>query len=140
MKSGFVRLLAGFLIAPAAPAAMMLVAQVFKIGFKDATDGAFVLLVIGYGSAVVLGIPSYLFLRSRGLNGLGSYLGVGSIIGIAYFCLIFVPTYINADSKYVGELVKNTIGLGVIGLGGGLIASFVFWCIAVRPHGRPVIG
>jgi hypothetical protein len=139
MKGRLVSLLAGFLIAPATPAAMMFVMQVFAVGYRDASEGAFVLLVIGYASAGVLGIPAHLFLQRNAMTGLASYLGVGALIGIAYYGLLFIPTYLNADSKYVGELIKNTIGFGVMGLVGGLVASLVFWLIAVRPS-RPMVG
>lgn len=140
MKNDFGGLLAGFLIAPAVPVALMFAAQVFTIGYRDAAEGALILLVIGYASAVVLGIPAYFFLRSKGMVDLKNYLVLGAIIGIAYYALIFIPTYLKTDPEYVWELIRGTVGLGVIGMAGGLIASFVFWFIAVRPHSRPMAG
>ncbi|GKS92851.1 hypothetical protein [Acidovorax sp. SUPP2539] len=138
MKTGLLRLLVGFLIAPAMPAALIFSVQAIFIGYENAAAGAFVFLIIGYASALVLGVPIHFFLQSKKLVGLGSYLLLGAIIGIAYYVVVFIPTYLAADSKYVLDLLRNTVGFGLMGLVGGLISSLVFWFIAVRAR-RPVI-
>ncbi|GKS90700.1 hypothetical protein [Acidovorax sp. SUPP2539] len=140
METGLLRLLFGFLIAPAVPAVLMFAVQAFVIGYSDAAMGVIIFLIIGYASAVILGIPAYLFLRNRGLVGLEYYLLLGAVIGVAYYVVVFIPTYLKADSKYVLELISNTVGFGVIGLAGGLIASLVFWFIVIRSRRRPIIG
>lgn len=125
----------GFLVAPGIPALIMYLAQVLTIGHREAMQGAYVLAIIGYCSAIVLGIPIYFVLLYKKIYSLLAYLVLGALTGVAYYGLLFIPTFFS-NLQFGLDLalstLKNTLGLGLIGIIGGSIASSVFWWIAVK--------
>ncbi len=98
-------------------------------------QGAYVLAIIGYCSAIVLGIPIYFVLLYKKIYSLLAYLVLGALTGVAYYGLLFIPTFFS-NLQFGLDLalstLKNTLGLGLIGIIGGSIASSVFWWIAVK--------
>lgn len=127
------RLVAGFLFAPLACG---LLALTYAVGSEvhEAVNFLEFSLLIGYASAIVLGIPAYLIMRYFGLNSLKPYLLVGFVLGLIPFeatwpgivSLLWAWLSGKHPHWFVSWSFELPCGLA------GTLSAFVFWLI-VRP-------
>lgn len=133
MSASKFRVTFGFLISPAVPALMIYVWQILAAKKTDAEWGATVFLIIGYIAALVLGIPTYLLFRYRGIASLRAYVSTGFVMGMLAGILVFLPDVIkNWSSNHQHAVLILINGLPLMGGIAGLLASGIFWLIAVR--------
>lgn len=127
------RVLAGLLIAPAAPALLLYLGQAI-VGGPGTYQMALFILMFGYPLALILGLPAYLVLRLKRVHRAQPFVYVGTSIGLIGYGVFFALTASN--SVYTNDLrlalLKNTYALGVLGLGCGAISGLVFWYVAMK--------
>ncbi|MBS0520317.1 MAG: hypothetical protein JSR90_16595 [Proteobacteria bacterium] len=125
-RSPRLRAIAGFAIAPLAPA-LLLAIVLLAIGGEHATEtlqytpyAAFV----SYPIALLFGAPAFFVMRRRHWNGWRAYLVAGVLLGLLFFLLSLV--------SMEGGLVEHILATLPFALTGAVAASLVFWAIA-RP-------
>jgi hypothetical protein len=141
--SPLLRIPAGFLAAPMAPA-LVLVGSGIAFG-QDApwTTAITVAALLGYPLALLLGIPVYVLLTAKGWNGFWTYAVVGALFGAAIYLLYFPPSdYADA----IGKLLERSLGIdagsltdvGKVSLSVmfGMIATVSFWLVTQPPRSR----
>jgi len=74
--------------------------------------------LFSYGGAIVFGIPSYLWLRKRGINAFWTWpawgFGVGAATGFVFLLLVFLLTVKTPEGDY--SVPQDLLGLAVIWL------------------------
>jgi hypothetical protein len=135
MNTTALRAFVGFLVAPAVPALIMYLVQLIFVRRGEAEWAAIAIGLFGYLTTVVVGIPAYFFLQRKAVTGLGVYLVLGALIGLTCYALLFIPGALlnwkaNAEGAYL--MLRNSAGLAVLAIVCGLIASLVFWLIAIN--------
>lgn len=118
------RLLGGLLIAPGAPALVLYWINLGHASPGDAPLLSILLAIVAYCAAIVIGMPVHLALRARGRSGLPAYLASGACTGLLAYLAVLPPG---------AWLVEG----GLATLGYALMASWLFWLIAIRPA-RPL--
>lgn len=130
------KLILGFIVAPAVPALIMYLYQIDSIESWELTWIVTVVLVLAYVAAIFLGIPTYLYLRKKSKDSLLSYVLAGVLIGFTLYLIIFFPTVvfgaISSSMEHAVTLFINTVGYSVFGVCSGLVSSIVFWGVAIR--------
>ncbi len=87
-----------------------------------------------YATALVLGIPAYNYLTSRGYEGFLSYVVTGAILGVSCIVILTMPMLGQLQSLQQSlDLLRTMAGLAVLGVICGSIATATFWVIAVLP-------
>lgn len=145
--SAWFRTIVGFLVAPIAPGLLAaILAAPFRagtgvFGLRELAEAAWIIKLsaaLGYPIAIVLGVPLYVFFRSRGWNGLLIYIAAGALLGlIVYLIYVLLAEYSSNGLWGLAEKLSNTalvyIPLGMIC---GAVAALCFWLIA-RPDRIP---
>jgi hypothetical protein len=132
MNSTAMRALIGFLVAPAVPA---LALYFVNVNGEAAPLIFFVLAPFAYAAALVLGLPVYLVLQRRGTRSLRAYLILGAAIGLVFAVLFFgIQALLSWTSarEHAVAVLKNSGRSVVLALVCAVVASAVFWLIAVR--------
>ena len=126
---GTLRIVGGFLCAPAVPAILMFTtAKVFDP--TSSLFGADLLLMLAYLVTIFMGLPTYWFMQKNHMYGLRAYVIVGLVVGIAsYLIVLFCLLRVVA---FPGLVFKNTIGMSILGMAYGMSACVIFWLIAVK--------
>jgi len=146
-NSAWLRTIVGFLVASISPGLLaVILAAPFRagtnfFGSKELAEAAWIIKLsaaLGYPVAIVLGVPLYVFFRSRGWNGLLIYIAAGAVLGlIIYTIYVLLPEYSSNGLSGLAEKLSNTalvyIPLGMIC---GAVAALTFWLIA-RPDRIP---
>lgn len=90
--------------------------------------------MLGYPIAIVLGVPLYIFFRSRSWNGLLIYITAGALLGvIIYLIYILLGGYSSNGLSGLFERFLNTAQVYIpLGMICGAVAALSFWLIA-RP-------
>jgi hypothetical protein len=136
MSTTTLRTLVGFLIAPGGPALIVYLVSMMWGSRGEATWSAEVFAVVGYGAALVIGVPLYFLLQRKGIGGLVPYLVLGGLIGLICIILGFIPYAFLGDwrgnQEQAFSLLKTAAGIAVPAIISGVIASAVFWLIAIR--------
>lgn len=132
------RIVLGFLIAPAAPALIVYAAEATRLTFSDAMKAAMAVGLFGYLSALVLGVPAFFLLRWANRTGPLAYLITGALIGLACYAVLFLPGAIqnwsgNPEGAFL--MIHNTTGFAMLAVVAGSVAAVVLWAIAVRRTG-----
>jgi len=127
----------GFVVAPGVPAVLLYFFGLYK-GYGDAAVvEPFLLAPFAYVAALVVGWPVYLMLQRRGSHGLGVYLVLGAVIGLAVVVLMFgteaLLSWKSAREHAIG-LLRNSGGYMVVAMVYAAVAGAVFWLIAIRPN------
>lgn len=131
---------AGFVVAPGLPALMLYIFGRFK-GYGDASVvGPLILAFPAYASALVLGIPVHLLLRSREVRGVAPYTLFGAAIGFVFVAIVTVLQTVAAwnlstDNSRALTLWKYSGRYVAVAIVYGALASMGFWLIAIR-NGR----
>jgi hypothetical protein len=125
----------GLLVAPAVPALVLFAVQWTLNSPGDAVRAAGAVAIFGYAAAFLFGVPAHALLRRAHVRSLIAYAGMGALIGLAVYGVIFLPQAVQnaragADAALL--MLRNTAGFAVLGALSGLLASAVFWSIAVR--------
>jgi hypothetical protein len=142
-NSAWLRTIGGFLVAPISPGLLAVILVVpFRVGTdvfgpRELAEAAWIIKlsgILGYPIAIVLGVPLYVFFRSRGWNGLLIYITAGALLGlIIYVIYVLLAEYSSNGLSGLAEKFSNTalvyIPLGMIC---GAVAALSFWLIA-RP-------
>lgn len=132
-RSNFLRTIAGFVIAPIVPGA--LIAAVL-LALSDSEMAEFVILAnvyFGYPVALLIGAPIHFALLRGRLTHRLAYAGAGAAIGA--FLYFAVPALIDGLMALQGVgggqtmFTANVLPLGMVC---GAVATSVFWLI-VRP-------
>lgn len=136
LNPGWLRTALGFLVAPIFPGLLIVIlAAVF--GFGKSGEGVWLIKLsgmLGYPIAIVLGVPLYIFFRSRGWNGLLIYVTAGGLLGLTIY-LIYIPLggYSSNGLSGLSERFSNTAKVYIpLGMICGAVAALSFWLIA-RP-------
>lgn len=105
-NSMWLRAVLGFLVAPITPGLLAaILAAPFRIeaigfGLRELSEAAWIIglsAVLGYPVTVVFGVPLFIFLRSRGWNGLPVYVAAGALLGLViYVVYVLLPEYAAA--------------------------------------------
>jgi hypothetical protein len=142
-NSGLLRTLLGLLLAPILPGLLIVILVApFRPGIsgfdpRALAEAAWIIKlsgILGYPIAIVLGIPSYIFFRSRGWNSLPIYVTAGALLGLLIY-LIYIPlgSYSSNGLSGLSERFSNTARVYIpLGMIFGAIATLFFWLIA-RP-------
>lgn len=142
-NSAWLRTTVGFLVAPISPGLLaVILAAPFRAGTavfdpRELAEAAWILKLsgaIGYPIAVVLGVPLYVFFRSRGWNGLLIYITAGSLLGlIVYLMYVLLAEYTSNGLWGLSEKFSNTAQIYIpLAMICGAAAALFFWLIA-RP-------
>jgi hypothetical protein len=117
------KVLAGFLIAPAGPAALLFAYGLAKGYGTAAIVGPMLLIPVAYFAALVVGIPVYRLLDRKRVHRCLAYTLGGGLIGLVGSLLLNTPIH-SLGSLPPGDLLVGTIY--------GAMSATVFWRIAVR--------
>jgi hypothetical protein len=117
------KVLAGFLIAPAGPGALLYAYGLAKGYGTGAIVGPMLLTPVAYLAALVIGIPVYRLLDRKRVQRCSAYTLGGGLIGLVGSLLLNTPIH-SFGSLPPGDLLVGTIC--------GAISATVFWGIAVR--------
>jgi hypothetical protein len=127
----------GFFVAPGVPAVLLYFWGLHKDYGDAAVVGPFLLTPFAYAAALVIGWPVYLMLQRRGSHGLGVYLVLGAVIGLA-LAVLMVGTEALLSWKSAREHAVGLLGSSgrymVVAMVYAAIAGAVFWLIAIRPN------
>jgi hypothetical protein len=93
------RTLVSFLVAPAIPAALLYLYNVWQGYGNAAVVGPYILTLLGYVAALIIGVPVYLLLQRKEIRSLPAYVLVGALIGPVFYLLFVVLT------AYPGQLM-----------------------------------
>ena len=146
-NSAWLRTIVGFLVAPIAPGLLaVILAAPFRagtgvFGLRELAEAAWIIKLsaaLGYPIAIVLGAPLYVFFRSRGWNGLLTYVAAGALLGlIIYATYVLLPEYSSNGLSGLAEKLSNTARVYLpLGMICGAVAALSFWLI-VRPDRIP---
>lgn len=136
-SSSFLRLVAGFAVAPIMPA-LVLAAGLLAVGDEHARETlqyAPYAAFASYPIALVFGVPMFLVLRWRRWQGWRTYLLAGLALGVLLFVLSLVLSEDGAEGLpghlrvMLPFLVASTVA-----------ASLAFWLIARPDRARIVPG
>jgi hypothetical protein len=135
MNSNTVRVILGFLIAPAIPALLVFLVQIFFVPRWEATWAATTIALLGYLAALALGALAFLVMRQKDATDWIQVVFVGAALGLVCYILLIIPGLlqnlkIDANSSWL--LLKNTVGLAIVGLLSGGLAGLAFWLIVIR--------
>lgn len=127
------RLLLALTLAPILPGLLLLVLAFI---FSSGLEGLWALqtaALIGYPTALVLGVPTYLFSQKMGWRGLLFYAGVSLLFSLALIgALIVFPTLVSAGSDYGALLAPARLAQMTIIVVSSTVSCIGFWLIA-RP-------
>ena len=132
----WLRVILGFLVAPISPGLLIVILGVV-FGFGKSGEGMWLIKLsgmLGYPIAMVLGVPLYIFFRSRGWNGLLIYIAAGALLGLIIY-LMYIPLggYSSSGLSGLSERFSNTARVYIpLGMICGALAALLFWLIA-RP-------
>lgn len=135
MSASALRALIGFLVAPGVPALVLYLAGLLFFADWEAAFGPRILAMLGYVTALVIGVPVYFVLQRKGITSLIAYLAMGALIGLACYVLFFgVWTLLSWQTypEHALLLLKNSAESGVIAVVYATVASAVFWLIAIK--------
>lgn len=135
MNSSRLRVVLGFLVSPGVPALGLYLINLCLVSREEALLAGVILATLGYAAAVVIGLPAYLIMRKRSPVSLGSYVMVGSLIGLLFYLLFFgvwgLGGYQSAPEHAIA-LLRNSGVAGLTAIGYASVASGTFWLIAIR--------
>lgn len=136
-RSRSVRTVAGFIVAPMMPA-LVLAGVVLASGGDSQTLGyAAFAGYISYPFALLVGLPSFLFMRRRGWDGVRAYALAGLVLGLAFLALFAGLSGLDgddADPAWMNVLASLAVMLPFV-VACGVVSTVVFWLIA-RPDLR----
>ena len=118
------KVLAGFLIAPAGPGALLYAYGLAKGYGTAAIVGPMLLIPVAYFAALVIGIPVYRFLDRKRVHRCLAYTLGGGVVGLVGSLLLNTPAIDSFGSLPPGDLLVGAIY--------GAISATAFWGIAVR--------
>ena len=125
------RAVAGFVIAPPFPAVLLYFYNFFWMGFgNEAVVGPFILGLLGYVAASLLGVPLYALLQRKGVRSLRVYGLLGALIGPVFFILF------EALTAYEGTVfvtLQHSYRAGFTAAAYSTLAALAFWAIACWP-------
>jgi hypothetical protein len=139
----WIRAVVGFLMAPMAPALLLVVAGLLFGQAGHWASGIAVAALLGYPIALLLGIPLHISLMSKGWNEFWIYALAGALLGAATYLMYFPPSdYADA----VPKLLERSLGVDVASLSEfhkvllsmifGVTATAAFWLAARAPGER----
>lgn len=133
-RSRAYRTVAGFLVAPMMPA-LVLAGVLFAAGGGSQTLGyAAFAGYIAYPFALLVGLPSFLFMRRKRWDGVRSYALAGLVLGLTFLALFAGLAGFDgdaADPVWLNLLSNLAVMLPFV-LACAVVSSVVFWLIA-RP-------
>jgi len=133
-RSRAYRTVAGFMVAPMMPA-LVLAGVVLAAGGDSQTLGyAAFAGYISYPFALLVGLPSFLFMRRKRWDGLRAYALAGLALGLTFLALFAGLAGFDgdaADPAWLNLLANLAVMLPFV-LACAVVSSVVFWLIA-RP-------
>ena len=136
------RVLLGFFVAPISPGLLaVLLAALLRVGasgfgVRELAEAAWIIglsALLGYPVAVVFGGPLYIFFRSRGWNGLLTYISGGALLGFSIYLIVLLSEYASSGLWGIAMTFSNTALFQIPFLMiCGAVAALFFWLI-VRP-------
>jgi hypothetical protein len=127
--SGFERSILAFLIAPLAPAALLILPAAFQ-GDPIAFAQFFAYSTVSYCATLLIAVPAHFVLRKRHWTFLTIYVAVGCAMGLAVF-LFHLALGVPSRTPGFGPAAGTLLSLPVDTIGGVTIL-ICFWLIA-RP-------
>ena len=127
------RALIGFLVAPGVPALVWLLLNL-NAPHGEGVLIFFLLAPFAYCAAVVLGIPAYIVLGRRSVQGLLAYVVFGAIIGALFAVAIQgieIISNLSSAPEHAMALLSKSLRITLIVAIYGASASLVFWVIVI---------
>lgn len=127
------RLIIGFIIGPLMPG---LLAAGYAFFDRPENMYAIVPMIVmgtlfGYLSAILFGVPLYVFLKKTRRNGALEYIVAGAILGALAIGIFFVLDCVP-DCGGIISRIEGMSGFLILSIISGMVATFAFWLI-VRP-------
>lgn len=135
MSTSALRVLIGFLVAPGLPALVVYLIGLFFVADWEAAFGPKILAMLGYLTALLIGVPVYFVLQRKGISSLAAYLAFGALVGLSCYVLFFGLWALLSWQTYPEHallLLKNSVVSGVIAVVYATVSSLVFWLIAIK--------
>jgi hypothetical protein len=117
------KVIAGFLIAPVGPGALLYVYGLAKGYGTAAIVGPLLITPVAYLAALIIGIPVYRLLDRKRVRRCLAYTLGGGLVGLVGGLLLNTPI-VSFRSLPPGDLLVGAIC--------GAISATIFWGIAVR--------
>lgn len=135
-RESAIRTLAGFAIAPIAPGLLMTAGSLLIGKWYGSFNWIAMASTAGYPTALLLGIPAFLFMQWKGWTGARAYAMAGALLGLApSFVVVMAVIDIAGGVDALGSDRVQSLGLiTAIGLVCGIVGGLSFWLIA-RPTG-----
>ncbi len=124
----WIRLVTGFLVAPAVPLALGAVYS--ALAGVNALGAAAMFVVYAYPIALVIGIPAFLWFRRNGWLQWWQVTAAGAAIG-AMLPLSLTIVWVSRDGFDPGAVVFVMDGVVL-----GALCAFVFWLVGLRIAGK----
>ncbi|TVQ83809.1 MAG: hypothetical protein EA357_05135 [Micavibrio sp.] len=136
------RVLLGFWVAPGIPA--LLFYFYFYALFDSAMEAFFLPVIFAFFAYLVVwvfGIPGYFLLQKKGISSFTAYLVLGMCIGLTVPVGLSISMVWSMDSEYALSVFTGAVlGFGKTAVVYAVIASAIFWLIAVRKNGVSLSG
>lgn len=138
----------GFLVAPISPGLLAVaISLIFRaasssIGAREVSEAAWLIglsAVLGYPTAIILGVPAYLVLKWRRWNGPLVYVMAGALLGVmVYLVFGLLPHFNSGGFGALKERLYFTADTHLpAGVLCGALAAFVFWLVARPDRSAP---
>lgn len=128
------RVVLALLVAPGVPALTMYLIGLFFASDWQAEFWPIVLAIAGYLAALAFGVPAYLLMRRKNIVSFKAYVVVGALIGLCSYALFLGLSFSYPEHSL--QLLKNSLNLGIVATLYAVVASAVFWLIAIRNYAR----
>jgi hypothetical protein len=150
-NSVWLRTVLGFLIAPISPGLLaVILAAPFRAGTavfdaRELAEAPWIIKLsglLGYPIAIVIGVPLYVFFRSRGWNGLLIYVAAGALLGlVVYVIYVLLAEYSAKGLSGLTAKFSNTAQVQIpLVMICGAVAALFFWLIARPDRSGPATG
>jgi hypothetical protein len=117
-------------VAPGVPA---LALYLVNINREAAALIFLILAPLSYAAAVILGVPAYFIMQRWGMRSLLAYALLGALIGLVFYVLFTVVTAYRGQAI---DVFRNSVRPATTAVIYAVVASAIFWLIAIRPSRR----
>lgn len=124
----------GFLVAPAVPGVLTYIYNLWR-GYDDASIvWPYIITLLGYVAALVIGVPLYLVLERKGIRSLGAYILIGAIIGAVFYVVFEMLTAYPGQHIYRLQQMPPAM---LLAAAYSSLATAAYWLIAIaHPRNR----
>jgi uncharacterized membrane protein YqaE (UPF0057 family) len=124
--------LIGLIVAPSLPALAFHLIGLMLGAKDDSILISIILTMLGYMAAIVIGLPTHVLMTKRNIRSLKAYVIMGAAIGLTVYIAFFSLTSYQSYQGSVLLMIRNFYTTGIVAIGYAIVASGLFWLIAVR--------